>query len=92
MYYIVNDYQYLSYLLMTILALLGFTFLNIILPYIKFMLILQIWFTHNSLAQLKSFELIMRWNIRTLASFLHCPSRHSDSTLMPSHLPEKWKS
>ena len=50
---------------------LGFTFLNIVLPYIKSMLILQIWSTHNSLAQLKSFVLIMRWNTRTrLLSFL----------------------
>ncbi|KAL0534904.1 hypothetical protein IC582_029203 [Cucumis melo] len=61
----------LSCLLMTILVLLGSTFLKIVLPYIKYMLILQIWSKHNFLVQLKFFAPIMRWNIRTrFLSFL----------------------
>ena len=74
----------LSYLLMTILVSLGFTFLNTVLRYIKFMLILRIWFTHNSLAQLKSFALTMRWNIKTPVFF---PSLPIKALWFNAHVP-----
>ena len=58
-YLFVDDYSHFTWIY----------FLNIVFPYLKPTLILQIWFTLKSFAQLKFFAKIMQSNIRTPTFF-----------------------